>query len=156
MMVITQELFRLTDAFARNRVNYAVCGGLAVVIHGRPRLTLDIDFLVPATDLERAITTAASVGFDDHAGWMKLPSNDQGIDRLFRVNKIDNGEFLTLDLLEVNNSENLIFVDRESFELEGHVIQALSRAALIKMKSASDRLKDRLDVELLSDQADES
>ncbi len=38
---------------------------------------------------------------------------------------------------------------------EGHCVQLLSRASLIKMKGASNRLKDQLDVELLNDQTDE-
>ena len=98
---------------------------------------------------------AASVGFDDPAGWIRLPPNNIGIDRLFRINKFENGEFLTLDILEADESENTIFIDRESVEIESRIIQLLSRAALIKMKSSSDRLKDQLDVELLGDKADE-
>ena len=154
-MVITEELYRLTDAFAHNNLEYAVCGGLAVAIHGRPRLTLDIDVVVSAKDVEKAIMIAASVGFDDPAGWIRLPPNNIGIDRLFRINKFENGEFLTLDILEADESENTIFIDRESVEIESRIIQLLSRAALIKMKSSSDRLKDQLDVELLGDKADE-
>ena len=154
-MKITDELLLLTDAFARHHVNYAVCGGLAVVIHGRPRLTLDIDFLVPSNEMDQAIQAAESAGFDDVAGWIILPSNDNGIDRLFRINKIQHGDLLSLDLLEVNRAENPIFLDRESYEVEGRSVQLLSRASLIKMKLGSNRLKDQLDVELLSDQADE-
>lgn len=153
-MRITDELLLLTDTFARHRVNYAICGGLAVVIHGRPRLTLDIDFLVPADEMERAINAAASAGFNDVAGWIVLPSNDQGIDRLFQVNKMLNGDLLSLDLLEANHADNPIFKDQESFEIDGHPIRLLSRAGLIKMKQSSNRLKDKLDVELLNDQTD--
>ena len=62
---------------------------------------------------------------------------------------------MTFDLLEADTSENAVFKDRERFEVEGRVVQLLSRAALITMKESSDRIKDRLDVELLSDQSDE-
>lgn len=153
-MRITDELLLLTDTFARHRVSYAICGGLAVVIHGRPRLTLDIDFLVPADEMEKAIEAAAFAGFNDVAGWIALPSNDQGIDRLFRINKIQDGTLLSLDLLEANHADNPIFKDRESFEIDGHPIQILSRAGLIRMKRSSNRLKDKLDVELLNEQTD--
>lgn len=154
-MKITEELFLLTEAFAQQQVQYAICGGLAVAIHGRPRLTLDIDFLVPASHIEQAIKAAAMVGFDDVAGWIPLPSNDHRIDRCFRLNKIQNEDLLSLDLLEINHSENPLFLDRETLEIEGHWVQLLSRASLIRMKGASNRLKDQLDVELLNDQADE-
>ena len=37
---------KLLAAFARNRVDFAVVGGLAVIFNGYPRLTLDADILV--------------------------------------------------------------------------------------------------------------
>jgi hypothetical protein len=153
-MLIIEELYRLAEAFAENRLEYAVCGGLAVAIHGRPRLTVDIDIVVAAQDIERAAEIAASVGFDDVFGWVHLPSSKLGIDRLYRLNKFSGVEFLTLDLLEADSSKNAIFSDRETFDVEGRSIQSLSRAALITMKRDSDRTKDRLDVELLNDESD--
>jgi hypothetical protein len=154
-MNITHELLLLTDAFTRQGVSYALCGGLAVAIHGRPRLTLDINFLVPADQIESGLAAAASVGFDDPSGWITLPVNDHGIDRLFRVNKLDREDFLSLDLLEIHPPENPIFQNRETVEIGGQVIELLSRTALIQMKQSSKRLKDQLDVELLNDRADE-
>lgn len=154
-MRITEELFLLTDAFARHQVLYAVCGGLAVAMHGRPRLTLDIDFLVPEVQIAKAIEVAAGVGFDDVAGWISLPVNDHRIDRLYRINKIQDGDVLSLDLLEIGHSANPLFWDREILEINGHSVQLLSRVSLIKMKASSSRLKDQLDVELLNDRADE-
>lgn len=153
-MQIIEELYRLTEAFVASGLDYAVCGGLAVAIHGRPRLTVDIDVLVAATDVSRAAQIAASVGFDDVAGWVDLPVNKLGIARLYRLNKISGTEFLTLDLLEADSPENAIFADRDTFEVQGRTIQALSRKSLIAMKRDSDRTKDRLDVELLHDESD--
>lgn len=154
-MIITEELYRLTTAFALEKLEYAVCGGLAVAIHGRPRLTLDIDVVVASENVDTAVRIATKAGFDDLTGWVSLPPNPLGIDRLFRVNKFEKEDYLTLDILEADTSLNSIFVDRESVEIDGKIVQLLTRAALIKMKSASSRLKDQLDVELLNDQADE-
>lgn len=153
-MQIIEELYRLTEAFATSGLDYAVCEGLAVAIHGRPRLTVDIDVLVAAPDVPRAAQIAASVGFDDVAGWIDLPLNKLGIARLYRLNKISGTEFLTLDLLEADSPENPIFNDRNTFEVQGRTIQSLSRKSLIAMKRESDRTKDRLDVELLHDESD--
>ena len=52
-MLIIEELYRLAEAFAANRLEYAVCGGLAMAIHGRPRLTVDIDVSM-TSPIERA------------------------------------------------------------------------------------------------------
>ncbi len=153
-MLIIEELYRLAEAFAENHVEYAVCGGLAVAIHGRPRLTVDIDIVVAALDIKKAAEIAASVGFDDVSGWVQLPLNKLGINRLYRLNKISGVELLTLDLLEADSSKNAIFSDREAFDVEGRLIQSLSRAAIIAMKRDSNRTKDRLDVELLNDESD--
>ena len=153
-MLIIEELYRLTEAFAKNGLEYAVCGGLAVAIHGRPRLTMDIDIVVAAQDIERAAEISASVGFDDVSGWVHVPLNKLGIRRLYRLNKISGVELLTLDLLEADSPKNAVFADRETFDVEGRSIQSLSRTALITMKRDSDRTKDRLDVELLNDESD--
>lgn len=154
-MVITDEMFQLADAFAKYQLEYALCGGLAVAIHGRPRLTLDIDIVVTSEDMTKAIEIAGTVGFDDASGWITLPASNIGIDRLYRLNKFSGSDFLTLDLLEVDSSENAIFQDRERVQIDGRIIQLLSRAALIQMKNNSGRTKDRLDVELLRDESDE-
>ncbi len=153
-MLIIEELYGLAEALAANRVEYAVCGGLAVAIHGRPRLTVDIDIVVAAQDIKRAAEIAASVGYDDVTGWIRLPLNELGIGRLYRLNKISGEELLTLDLLEADSCQNAILSDRETFDVEGRSIQSLSRAAIITMKRMSDRTKDRLDVELLNDESD--
>ncbi len=153
-MLIIEELYRLTEAFAEKDLEYAVCGGLAVAIHGRPRLTMDIDIVVAAQDIERAAEISASVGFDDVSGWVHVPLNELGIRRLYRLNKISGAELLTLDVLEADSSKNAIFSDREIFDVEGRSIQSLSRTALIAMKRGSERTKDRLDVELLNDESD--
>jgi len=41
-MNLKEELFRIVDALATADIQYAVAGGLAVAIHGCPRLTIDI------------------------------------------------------------------------------------------------------------------
>ena len=58
------ELERLVDAFEADEVGYAVCGGLALAVHGHPRATKDVDLLVQPDELDRAIEVAKRVGFD--------------------------------------------------------------------------------------------
>ena len=49
---LKQELETLVDALSIAGVPFAVCGGIAVTIHGAPRLTDDLDLLVPAAEIE--------------------------------------------------------------------------------------------------------
>ena len=153
-MEIVDELLALARTFERAQIAYALCGGLAVTIHGRPRLTVDIDIVVPKPVLEEAIKLAASVGFDTQEGWVPLPKNDLGIDRLFRLTKIERQEFLSLDLLEADSDTNRLFASRERISLGDDEIAVLSKSAIIEMKSRSDRTKDRLDIEMLQDEVD--
>ena len=156
-MDILKELFSVAETLTAARVEYGICGGLAVTIHGRPRLTMDIDLLLPADQIAKAADVVAQLGFDDVTGWVVLPGNDLRIDRLYRVNKFSGSEFLTLDLLEVDSASNPIFRDRQAFEIDGKVIHVLSREALITMKKNTGRTQDKLDVEMLQrDVADES
>ena len=153
-MDIVGELIRVVETLEHEGVPYAICGGLAVTIHGRPRLTVDIDLVVPRQHIQQAVESVASIGFDVESGWIGLPENGLGSGRLFRVAKVDGEEFLTLDLLEVDSSENPIWKDQQRLPLRGTLANVLSRTALIRMKSASERTKDWLDIELLNDDID--
>ena len=53
----------MVSALGRAEVPYALCGGLAVVLHGYPRLTRDIDLVIRSRDLDAARAVLASVGF---------------------------------------------------------------------------------------------
>jgi hypothetical protein len=48
------ELEALIDALAAAAVPHAICGGIAVTIHGAPRLTDDLDLLVPADRIDES------------------------------------------------------------------------------------------------------
>lgn len=155
-MELVDELLALSKAFETQQIAYAVCGGLAVTIHGRPRLTVDIDIVIPKPVMDEAIQLAGSVGFDVQNGWVPLPRNDLGIDRLFRLTKIEEGDFLTLDLLEADSETNRLFASRERVSLGDQDVVVLSKDSIIEMKSRSDRTKDRLDIEMLQDDTDKN
>ncbi len=154
IMDIVEELLELITVLSERQIAFAVCGGLAVAIHGRPRLTVDIDLVLLDSDMLRAIQAVAAAGFDLPTGWVKFPECGLGTGRLYRVTKVLDNDFLTLDLLSVDSQENLIWNDQVRVELCGREVPVLSKSALIRMKTASQRTKDRLDVELLTDEAE--
>ena len=63
-MQLIAELEAVIDAFEVAKIAYAVCGGLALALHGHPRATMDIDLLLPRDELVRAVPLAHGLGFD--------------------------------------------------------------------------------------------
>ena len=69
-MKIVDGLIRVTTSLEDANVPYAICGGLVVAIHGCPRLTVDIDLVVPGQDISAAARAVAKAGFDVETGWV--------------------------------------------------------------------------------------
>ena len=46
MLDIYNEFTQLVTEFEKDSIDYALCGGLAVSVHGFLRATVDIDFVV--------------------------------------------------------------------------------------------------------------
>jgi hypothetical protein len=63
-MGLYQGLAGVVDALNEAGIDDAVCGGMAVAMHGYARLTKDIDLLVRREDVERILELAAPLGFD--------------------------------------------------------------------------------------------
>ena len=92
-----QELKELTKALDARAVDYALCGGVALAIHGVPRATQDIDLLVRPEDLARLRETARACGFVLESIPMDFAS---GI-TIQRFTKLVDGQPLMLDALLV-------------------------------------------------------
>jgi hypothetical protein len=144
---LLDELLLLVGEFDSHKVEYALCGGLAVGIHGIVRATIDIDLLILDTSLEDAKVSASAAGFEFETGWIPIP--DPHAPRVYRLLKIVGSEYLILDLMLVNDDLQEIWMDRIDSVVAGKPISVVSKAGLIRMKSKSNRAKDLLDVENL-------
>lgn len=138
----TRHLLRtLEDAGA----SYALCGALAVAVHGAPRYTADIDLLVEATSLDAIIELAKQRGFVFGAAPMAF---SDGVE-VHRWSKIVEGEVLNLDLMVVSPGYQSVWKTRERVPLRDLTVTVLSREGLIQMKLVAGRPKDLMDVENL-------
>lgn len=147
-MDLLDELIRVTAAFHDEGVPYALCGGLAVAVHGAPRATTDLDLLVPADAVARALEVAKDAGFRFAARPMKFPDGMH----IHRVTRIDGEVAVTLDLIVVGPDLEDIFDGREALELRGRELWVLDRDGLIRMKVAAGRPQDLADIARLTDQ----
>ena len=54
MTTLLDELSQIISALEDSGIEHAVCGGLALTIHGFPRATFEIDILIRHESLEKA------------------------------------------------------------------------------------------------------
>jgi hypothetical protein len=144
---LLQELLEITSALEENGIEYAVCGGLALTIHGFPRATFDLDVLIQAESLEKSYSVAAEKGFDIKG--LDMSFKERAVE-IRRVSKIDDdGEVLSLDLLLVTPQVTDVWETREIVNLQNQDLWIVSQKGLIKMKELAGRAKDLIDIERL-------
>jgi len=150
MATLLDELSELISALNENGVEYAVCGGLSMAIHGFARATLDIDVLIREESLEKAYEIAATKGFDIRG--LDISFKERAVE-IRRVSKIDdNGEVLSLDLLLVTPQVEDVWQAREKIDFLGDKLSVVSREGLIKMKRLAGRPQDLADLERLENE----
>ena len=147
MATLLQELLDITSSLERNGIEYAVCGGLAMAIHGFARATMDIDLLIRAENLEKTYQVAATKGFDIKR--LDMSFKERAVE-IRRVSKIDDeGEVLSLDLLLITPKVEDVWESREQVSLSENILCVVSKAGLIKMKTLAGRPQDLADIERL-------
>jgi hypothetical protein len=150
MATLLDELNELISALNKNEIEYAVCNGLALAIHGFARATLDIDILIEAESLEKAYRIGAGKGFDIRG--LDISFKERAVE-IRRVSKIDaNGEVLSLDLLIVTPQVQDVWETREKIDFLGSQLWVVSQTGLIKMKRLAGRPQDLADIERLENE----
>jgi len=155
MANLIDEFKNLTETLNRTGIEYAVCGGWAMAIHGLPRATVDIDLLILADDLERVWQLAKSQSYDVEG--LPLHFADGAIE-IRRISKVDaeTKRVFTLDFLLVTKALHEIWHSRELVKWEEGKTWVVSRAGLIELKKISGREQDLLDIKNLREVSDES
>lgn len=155
MLNLYDEFKSLIAKLAQMDVEYAVCGGLAMAVHGFPRATIDIDLLIPEESLDDVLSAADQLGYTIKAMPMKFAG---GKIEMRRVSKLDpeSGDVLTLDLLLVTSAIREVWESRLEALWENQKLPVVSRAGLIGLKSLRNSEQDIADIKRLMEEADES
>jgi hypothetical protein len=148
-MNLVDELRGITAALAAAAIPYAVCGGVAVTIHGATRSTKDIDLLVLPGDVARVLDAVRPLGYVFAAIPMTFGEGTPGERHVQRVSKIEGGEHLLLDLLVADAAFAGALDDRVELRLPDGPLSVVSRATLIRMKRLAGRAQDLADLEKL-------
>lgn len=148
MLDLEQELAAILAALHETGIDYALCGGLAMAVHGAPRATIDIDLLVRDEDLDRIRDVAGRLGFTFRALPMKFSGGSVRIERVTKIDPTD-GETLMLDLLVVTPDLEWVWADRERRGWRGGQLTVVSRKGLIQLKTYRSSAQDLADIEKL-------
>lgn len=142
------SLQEVTAALDDAAIEYALVGGLALAVHGVARATTDIDLLVRANDLQRAVDLLKTLGFP----FVALPQQFSDGTRMQRVSRVSQGETLTVDLLVADVDLATAWDSRSHHAIEGGGgLWVLDREALIAMKLRAGRPQDLVDVQRLQE-----
>ena len=152
------DLFRLLDVLAKHNVPFVVIGGHAVAFHGYVRATEDMDVVVPRTPvIEQALLAALA---EINAQWISNEIDPAtGIERTYPVTLaylratrlmmlVTDGGFLDIfDFIPGCPDEAVDQLFDSATEIHGWRFASLPW--LRKMKQASGRPKDQIDLENL-------
>jgi len=146
MLDLYDEFSTLIGTLEAARADYAVCGGLAMAIHGFPRATIDIDLVVPPNAAERVLACARGLDYTIPADPMSFAG---GAVEIRRVTKIDRGDLLSLDLLLVTPAIEHVWNERTRVVWERGELWVVSRQGLVNLKRLRGSGQDQDDIKLL-------
>jgi hypothetical protein len=149
-----QLLEKICSCFNRHSIPYAVVGGYAVALHGAPRGTFDIDFIISLNEEIFLKVEAAlhSLGFQS-----RLPVTAHEVFK-FRKEYIENRNLIAwsfynpanlMEVVDIIITENLDNFKTVEKKLSNFKLKILSKADLILMKKKSGRKQDLADIEVL-------
>ena len=133
-------------ALTRLRVDFLVVGGLAVARAGFARMTDHLGLLVEPSRANLARLIGALSTFGDGAASELTPDDFPVEEGAVRV-----AEDFDIDLFTVVSGQTYadLLPETTSHDVDGVTVRFLGAEALIRLKSASLRPKDRLDAEAL-------
>lgn len=153
-MDILEELKKLVDRLDEKRIQYALCGGLAMAIYALPRATLDIDIVIESDSLEKTSRAMDVLGFNLGAMPMEFQGGKVRIHRLSKI-EASTGETLFLDLLIVTPEIRQAWESRRKVEWEGGTLSVVSAEGLVLLKSLRKSGQDQDDIKYLRSIIDE-
>jgi len=148
---LVAEFLSVAAQLTGAHVEFALCGGMALAVHGHVRATRDIDLLVPRAQLDDALKALREVGFDLPAHPMTFGAGTAIERHVQRVSKSVDRELVTIDLILVEPSFGEVWAQRQVFEREGVAMPVVSRLGLVTMKRAAGRPQDLADIQALED-----
>lgn len=155
---LKEMLLKLCDM----KVDFIVCGGVALVIQGGERMTLDLDLSVDMhhKNIKRFSNTMSVLGLEPR---VPVPAeallDPEAIDTMIKKKRALVFTFIDTEnpfrqiniFLTDEHSFKYLSTDIDSIPMDGRIIKTLTRRRLLAMKEAISppRDKDLLDIKIL-------
>jgi hypothetical protein len=146
-MDLFDKFLEVISKFEKENVDYVIIGGFAVVLHGLPRLTQDIDIFIRPTEenidkLRRALKEVFTDSSIDEITLQEL--------NRYPVIRYGTPEGFNIDLIA--NIGDAFYFDDVAYEkrhIEGNIVKIATPESLLKMKENTLREVDQLDIKFL-------
>ena len=155
MLDLYEELTSLVAALDKHEIEYALCGGMAMAIFGRPRATVDIDLLIVAESLDEVIQLAKALEYTVRGRDMSFANEAIEIRRVSKIDR-ETGFVLSLDMLLVTPQIQDIWDSRVRADWEGGTLTVVSKDGLIALKKLGGRPQDHADISALMEDAEDA
>jgi hypothetical protein len=146
---VIATLDAVIDALGLAHVAYALCGGIAVNLHGHVRATRDIDLLLPADQLDAARSALRPLGFVVDAGPIPFGFGTERERVLYRVSRIIGAQISTVDLMIVTPVLEASWKTRVRARWRSRDVWTVSLEGLARMKRLAGRPQDLADLDHL-------
>ena len=148
MLNLLQEFKNIIKVLEEENIDYAVCGGMAMAIHGFLRATVDIDIILLQENINKTKAAFKAYGYRLESNPMSFGNGETIIHRITKVDT-ESEDFLVLDILEVTNSMKEIWKNRKQIESDFGLISVVDKTGLIQMKKMRNSKVDQEDIERL-------
>lgn len=147
MKDIVDTLYSLVTLLNRDQINYAICGGFAMALHGYSRATDDIDVIIHFGDLGAVRNIAKEAGFQLEPDPIHFPDSGTTVWRLVKI-MVNEDLTCPLDIMMLDeNSE--IEINVEELPWRDLVVKVVDKNTLIQLKKAASRPLDLIGIERL-------
>lgn len=150
MLDLYDEFIAVVKALDEAKVEYALCGGLAMAAYDVVRATEDIDLLILTESLDPARAALTPLGFSVAANPMQFQAGKVKIHRLSKMDS-ESEDFIVVDLLTVDESLSDIWKNRKSIIMKTGSINVVSIDSLIALKKIRNSPQDIEDIRRLEE-----
>jgi len=141
-MQLSKDLREFVELLNSRKIKYLLVGGHAVAIHGHPRYTGDVDFLID-TSAENAALVAAAVSDFGFAG-LGLKEGDFRVpEMVIQLGRAPNRIDILTSIAAVSFEE--AWKTRVETRLDGLPVCEISKELLVQNKLAAARQQDLAD-----------